>query len=183
MDAGISAAVAALRGGGVVAYPTEAVWGLGCDPHDEAAVRELFRLKQRPAGVGVLLIGSSFAQLSGYVGTLPEAALERTRASWPGASTWVFPASARVPRWIRGDHAGVALRVTAHPVAAALCEAFGGALVSTSANRHGEPPMRDAADVRAAFGAELAAVVDGALGGLDRPTPIRDALSGETLRA
>ena len=179
----MESAVAALRRGGVIAYPTEAVWGLGCNPLDEAAVRELFRLKQRPATTGVLLIGATYDQLADYVDEVPVDALARAQATWPGAATWVFPASACVPAWIRGSHSGVALRVTAHPVAAALCEAFGGALVSTSANRHGEPPMRRAADVRAAFGKELAAIVDGALGGLDRPTSIRDAVSGETLRA
>lgn len=180
---GIDAAVAALRGGGVVAYPTEAVWGLGCDPLDEAAVRHLFRLKQRPAGTGVLLIGATYTHVAGYLDAVPAQALARAQATWPGASTWVFPASACVPAWIRGDHAGVAVRVTAHPLAAALCNAFGSAIVSTSANRHGAPPLRTASEVRAAFGDGLAALVDGELGGLERPTPIRDVLSGDTLRA
>ncbi len=183
MDATIEAAANALRAGGVIAYPTEAVWGLGCDPEDAAAVRRLFELKQRPATTGVLLIGACFAHVADYLADVPDVALARARASWPGAATWVFPASPCVPAWIRGSHAGIAVRVTAHPVAAALCNAFGRAIVSTSANRHGEAPLRDVADVRAAFADGLAAIVDGALGDLDRPTPIRDALSGETLRA
>ncbi|MGH8040514.1 MAG: L-threonylcarbamoyladenylate synthase, partial [Rudaea sp.] len=102
--------------------------------------------------------------------------------TWPGPHTWIFPRAATTPMWLAGAHAGIALRVTAHPLAAALCRAFGGALVSTSANRHGEPPARSAAQARAAFGTELAYILDGETSGLDRPTTIRDALSGETIR-
>ncbi len=183
MHDAIDTAVAALRRGGVVAYPTEAVWGLGCDPHDASAVRRLFALKQRPAASGVLLIGADFEQVAPYIGDVPTAAIERAKATWPGAETWVFPANDHVPAWISGEHAGIALRVTAHPVAAALCRAFGGALVSTSANRHGEPPARSIEALRDMFADELDAIIDGALGGRERPTPIRDALSGQTLRA
>ena len=177
-------AVAALRRGGVIAYPTEAVYGLGCDPWDETAVARLFELKQRPLTQGVLLIAAEFAQVEKYIdlGAVPDAALQRARASWPGPHTWVFPRAQSVPSWLAGAHQGIALRVTAHPLAARLCNAFGDALVSTSANRHAEAPARDAAAVQAAFGSELAYILDGAVGGLERPTPIRDAVSGELLR-
>jgi len=177
-------AVEALRRGGVIAYPTEAVYGLGCDPWHEAAVARLFELKQRPLTQGVLLIAAEFAQVEKYIdlAQVPAAALERARASWPGPHTWVFPRAASVPSWLAGAHQGIALRVSAHPLAARLCSAFGDALVSTSANRHAEPPARDAAAVQAAFGSELAYILDGAVGGLERPTPIRDAVSGELLR-
>ncbi len=142
MDAAIATAVAALRAGGVIAYPTEAVYGLGCDPFNAAAVAHLFALKQRPAGQGVLLIAADFAQVERFIGDAPEDAVARARASWPGPHTWVFPRSAATPDWLAGDHAGIALRVTAHTLAAQLCDAFGGALVSTSANRHGAAPAR-----------------------------------------
>ncbi|WP_347262392.1 Sua5/YciO/YrdC/YwlC family protein [Rudaea sp.] len=177
-------AVSALKGGGVIAYPTEAVFGLGCDPRDEAAVARVFELKQRPPAQGVLLIGCDFAQVETYIdlARVPAEALARARASWPGPHTWVFPRSAATPEWLARGHAGIALRVTAHPLAAALCRAFGGALVSTSANRHGEPPARSAADVQAAFGAEVAYILAGETGGLARPTPIRDAVTGEEIR-
>lgn len=183
MDATLEAAAATLRRGGVIAYPTEAVWGLGCDPRDEAAVTRLFAIKRRPPATGVLLIGASFDHVAPYIGAVGNEALDRAKSGWPGAETWVFPASDKVPAWIRGGHAGIALRVTAHPVAAALCRAFGAALVSTSANRHGEPPLYTADDVRAAFAHEVDAIVEGALGTLARPTPIRDAVTGKTLRS
>ncbi len=176
--------IEALRAGGVVAYPTEAVFGLGCDPRNRVAFDRLFALKQRPPTQGVLLIGADFEQVAPYIdlARTPAGALARVQATWPGPHTWIFPRAADVPEWIAGGHAGIALRVTAHGPAAELCRAFGGAIVSTSANRHGEPPARSAADVRAAFGDALDAILDALTGGLERPTPIRDAISGDSLR-
>ena len=182
IDDAIAQAVAALRSGGVIAYPTEAVFGLGCDPHNAAAVARLFELKQRPAEQGVLLIAADFAQVEKYIGAAPPPALARARATWPGPHTWIFPRAPATPPWLAGAHAGIAVRVTAHALAAQLCSAFGGALVSTSANRQGAPPARSAAEVHEAFGDELAYILEGATGGLERPTPIRDAVSGEVFR-
>ncbi len=178
----IAEAVAALRAGGIIAYPTEAVYGLGCDPRDRDAVARLFTLKQRPPGQGVLLIAADYPQVEKFIGAVAGDAVARARATWPGPHTWVFPRSAATPEWLAGEHAGIALRVTAHPLAAALCRAFGHALVSTSANRHGAVPARTAGEVRLAFGGTLAYVLEGVTGGLGRPTPIRDAISGEVFR-
>ena len=184
MDSNLANTVAALRAGGVVAYPTEAVWGLGCDPRDEAAFTRLFALKQRPPSQGVLLIAADFTQLEPWIdlAATPAAALERAQADWPGPHTWIVPRAAGVPAWIAGAHAGIALRVTAHAPAARLCHAFGGALVSTSANRHGDAPALDADTVRAMFGAGVDAILNGPTGGLERPTPIRDAIAGTVVR-
>jgi L-threonylcarbamoyladenylate synthase len=181
----LEAAAALLRAGGVLAYPTEAVYGLGCDPHDRAAFEKIFALKQRPATQGVLLIAADFAQVERYIdfAKVPDAVLDQVRASWPGPHTWIFPRSAAVPAWVAGAHAGIALRVTAHAPAAALCRAFGGALVSTSANPHGAPPAKSAQTVRDYFGDALDGVLDAPLGTQDRPTTIRDALSGAIIRA
>ena len=183
METSLPDVVAALRAGGVVAYPTEAVYGLGCDPQNRESFERLFAIKRRPQTRGVLLIAADFGQIERYIDpALPAEAIERAKSTWPGPHTWVFPRSAFTPDWLAGAHQGIALRVTAHPLAAELCRAFGGALVSTSANRHGEPPARTADDVRAAFGDELDAVLNGSVGGLERPTPIRDAISGDTVR-
>lgn len=180
----IAIAVAALRRGGVVAYPTEAVWGLGCDPFDQAAVARLLAIKQRPVEKGLILVAGALAQLDGLLdwNALPDDRRDVVLGSWPGPNTWIVPATARVPRWITGSHAGVAVRVSAHPTVVALCSAFGASLVSTSANPAGaEPPRRlDAFDplLRDA----IDAVVEGDTGQLRQPTPIRDARSGATLR-
>jgi L-threonylcarbamoyladenylate synthase len=178
------AAAALLRSGGVRAYPTEAVYGLGCDPHDPAAFERLFALKQRPSTQGVLLIAAEFAQVERYIdlARVPARVMADVRASWPGPNTWIFPRTAAVPGWVAGAHAGIALRVTAHTPAAALCRAFGGALVSTSANPHGSPPARSAQTALDYFGEALDGVLDAPLGGQQRPTVIRDALSGAIIR-
>ena len=141
-------------------------------------------LKRRPPTQGVLLIAADFAQAERYIdlAAVPHAALARAQATWPGAHTWVFPRSAACPAWVAGNHAGIAIRVTAHPLAARLCAAFGGAIVSTSANPHGAAPARDVDTVRTMFGDDLACILNGPTGGLERPTPISDAMTGEVLR-
>ena len=180
----IDDAIAALRRGGVIAYPTEAVWGLGCDPFDETAVRRLLALKQREVAKGLILVAADTVQLDGLVDwdALPADRRDAVLASWPGPHTWIVPASARVPRWITGAHDGVAVRVSAHPVVVALCAGFGAAIVSTSANRAGAPPPRTLSELDADLRAGIDAMVAGETSGLARPTPIRDARSGAALR-
>lgn len=180
----IEAAAARLRAGGVIAYPTEAVWGLGCDPFNEAAVLRLLALKCRPVDKGVILVVADVTRLDGLVDwqALDPAARETVFASWPGPHTWIVPATARVPAWVRGAHRDVAVRCSAHPVVVALCHAFGGPLVSTSANPAGAPPPRTLDAFDPGLRAAVDAIVDGDTGGLDRPTPIRDARSGDVLR-
>lgn len=180
----IDGAAALLRAGGVLAYPTEAVFGLGCDPQDLAAFERLFALKQRPADQGVLLIAAELDQLERYLALdqLPEAQRQAVLTSWPGPYTWVLPRSAAVPAWVTGAHEGIAVRITAHPTVAALCRAFGGAIVSTSANPHGAPPARSSQEVIGYFGDALDGLLAAPLGEAERPCPIRDGLSGAIIR-
>jgi L-threonylcarbamoyladenylate synthase len=174
--------VRCLRSGGLIAYPTEAVYGLGCDPADAAAVQEVLRLKQRPARAGLILIADRFERFARYVRPVGEELLRRAMDSWPGPVTWLFPRASGVPDWLAGEHRTVALRVTAHPVVRALCEGFGGAIVSTSANRSGSEPARTAEEVSESFGDALCGIVEGPLGGLDKPSEIRDLASGRVIR-
>ena len=171
----------ALRGGGVIAYPTEAVYGLGCDPADPDAVLRVIELKDRDPRKGMLLIASSPAQLSGWVAD-DALADPRLAATWPGAVTWLVPAGPLAHPLITGGRARIGVRVTAHPGAAALCRAFGGPIVSTSANRTGRPPLRDALSVRRVFGHTLDAIVNGPTGGRRRPSEIRDFDTGTVVR-
>lgn len=173
---------ALLDAGGVIAYPTEAVYGLGCDPQQYDAVARLLDLKGRSARKGLILISAEVGWLSKYMAPLTAEVAARMTASWPGPVTWVLPAAAGVPAWLTGGRGTIALRVTAHPVAGALSRAFGGALVSTSANRAGGMPARTALRARLLFGPHLDAVVPGKVGELDRPTRIIDACSEAVLR-
>ena len=181
----LSQFVALLRAGGVVAYPTEAVYGLGCDPQNQSACAKLLALKQRSPDQGVLLVAAHFDHISHYIDLtqVPPEILTRVRQDWPGPHTWVFPRTSKVPNWIVGTRDGIALRVTAHAPTVALSHAFGGALVSTSANPHGEPAARSVQNVADYFGASLDGVLDAPLGQQVRPSSIRDVLSGVILRA
>lgn len=177
-------ALAALRRGGVIAYPTEGVWGLGCDPRNEMAVRRLLALKQRDVAKGLILIASSAAQLEAWVemAALPEAQRVAVYASWPGPNTWIIPATTGAPRWISGDHDSIAVRVTAHPLVRALCDGFGGALVSTSANLGGKPSPRTRTELDPYIVDGVDVVTSGETLGRQQPSTIRDARSGQILR-
>ncbi|HEY5718044.1 MAG TPA: Sua5/YciO/YrdC/YwlC family protein [Motiliproteus sp.] len=177
-------AVRALTAGGVIAYPTEAVWGLGCDPWQRRAVERLLALKQRPMHKGLIMVAASQSQIAPLLQSLDSSERLRLDLSWPGPVTWLLPDPADwVPAWVKGTHSSVAVRVSDHPQVAKLCSAFGGPLVSTSANVAGQEPARAAADVRQAFSRQLDYLLPGPLGGLDRPTQIRDLRSGTVLRA
>jgi L-threonylcarbamoyladenylate synthase len=178
----VGEAAACLRRGEVVAYPTEAVFGLGCDPENEAAVSTILSLKNRPVAAGLILISDSYERLRPYVLETSGEVLEQALSSWPGPLTWLFPKSARAPRWISGEHETIAVRVTAHPVCRALCAAFEGAVVSTSANPSSAPPARTAEAVADYFGEGLCGIVEGAVGGATSPSEIRDLLSGRIIR-
>lgn len=178
----IKRAAAILHQGGIVAYPTEGVWGLGCDPHNSEAVTRLLALKQRSWQKGLILIAATYEQLTPFIVT-PPAVLKRVRATWPGPVTWLLPAQNSTPQCLRGTHHTLAVRVTAHPVAAALCRRFGGAVVSTSANLAGRPAARSRLQVQRRFGDAVDYIVPGVAGDLMRPTEIRDGSSGAVLRA
>lgn len=179
----IRAAARLLRSGGVIAYPTEAVFGLGCDPHDARAVNHILRLKRRSIRHGLIVIAANSEQLSGFIAELPQQVAGRMRESWPGPQTWVVPAAKYCPAWLTGEHDTLAVRVSAHPVVRALCTEADMAIVSTSANRSGHPPAKTALACRMRFGTDIDLVVPGATGRQARPTSIKDALTGETIRA
>jgi L-threonylcarbamoyladenylate synthase len=171
-----------VRGGGVIAYPTEAVFGLGCSPRNQTAVARLLAIKRRSWRKGLILIGATLAQLERYVVLPPEPRRSEVLASWPGPHTWVLDARADAPRWITGGRSSVAVRVTGHPLAAALCLAVGDAIVSTSANVSRRPPHRRLLRLRRDLGRQVDYVLAGPLGSLAEPTRIRDGRSGRILR-
>lgn len=123
----------AIHQGQLIAYPTEAVYGLGCDPLNKRAVLDLLALKQRPIEKGLIIVASNFTQLLPFI--VPDRQmLSCMMATWPGPVTWVVPARPWVPMYLRGQHYTLAVRVSAHPIIQQLCRCYGRAIVSTSAN-------------------------------------------------
>lgn len=176
-------AVATLHAGGVIAYPTEAVWGLGCDPFNALAVDRILRLKQRPMEKGLIVVAANMQQLAPVLEGLSAAEKAVLAESWPGPTTWLLPDPHQCfPVWIRGSFATVAVRVSAHPLVNKLCLAYGGPIVSTSANPAALPPARSRLRVLRWFGRNLDYVLAGPLGGRPTPSTIRDLRSGQVFR-
>ncbi len=175
-------AASVVRGGGIIAYPTEAVWGLGCDPANAAAFGRLLALKGRGEHKGVILIAADLSQLAGYLAPIPRKLRQRLHAAWPHPVTWLLPAHGRCPPWLRGHHDTLAVRITRHAQSALLCQALGGPLVSTSANPSGAAPARTAGEVRRYFGRRVDYRLEGPTGGHARPSQIRDGRSGRVVR-
>ena len=172
-------AVIALKQGGIIAYPTEAVFGLGCDPFNEIAVHKLLALKNRGVKKGLILIVATWEQARLLI---QEDTLAHLPPSTTQPTTWVFPASKQAPSWICGEHPTIALRVVQHPIAQQLCLDFGGPIVSTSANLEGQTPARTKDKVLAQFPRGIEVIIDGATGGCENPSVIKNALTGKILR-
>lgn len=178
----VRVAARTIRSGGIVAHPTEGVWGLACDPFDRAAVTRLLALKHRSWDKGLIVIGHSADAFAPELDALEPTLRERVAATWPGAVTWLVP-NVRYPRWITGRHATVAIRVPAHAQSLRLCAAVGKPIVSTSANPAGRMPARSSLAVRRYFGRSIDLVLDGALGGRNGPSEIRDASTNVAVRS
>jgi len=185
IDSQIKTAVLCLQKGGVIAYPTEAVYGLGCAPLNEAAVMRILTLKSRPVHKGLILLSDNFEHVLPYVDltTVSDKQLNSVLQTWPGPYTWLFPASNKVPYWIKGDFESVAIRVTAHPIAAQLCRLFQEPIVSTSANISGYPPARTSQEVMTQFEQNIDSIVSGAVDLSRGPSEIKDVLTGAIIRA
>lgn len=180
----IEQGVAYLQQGKVIAYPTEAVFGLGCDPANASALQQILDLKQRPWHKGLILIASAVEQLLPFLDltSIPTTRWETILASWPGPYTWVFPASAEVLPLVKGQFASIAVRVTAHPIASALCHQFGRPIISTSANLAEQAPCKTTIEVFQQFDRKIVGVVAGEVGTALQPTTIQDALTGKIYR-
>lgn len=182
LSADISAAVTTLRNGGVIAYPTEAIYGFGCDPFNSHAVFKLLSIKRRQPEKGLILVASDWDQIENLTLPIAPQLLSHVQSTWPGPNNWVFPASDLVPSWIKGHHDTIALRISAHPIVRELCDRFCGPIVSTSANLEGQPPKRDFRTCSIAYKNSVDHIVNGKCGGQTNPCPIRDAVTDQILR-
>lgn len=179
----VAEAARQLARGEVIAYPTESVFGLGCDPLADAAIERICRLKGRPLSKGMLMVAAAEHQIEHWLDpATAELELARSRGSWPGPVTWVFSGHPDLRSLAAADDGTVAFRISNHPTVKALCQAFGGPIVSTSANPSGRAPIRSQQELAAAFSDRLAFCVAGQLGNNINPSEIRDARTGEVLR-
>jgi L-threonylcarbamoyladenylate synthase len=172
-----------LKHGGVVAYPTEAVWGLGCDPHNFQAVMRLLQLKKRPWHKGLILIAADFSQLTDFVEPLDKNLQHQLLENKNKPITWLLPARSNTPNYLKGIHSTLAVRVTFHAQTIDLCKEFGGAIVSTSANPADFLPARNVLTVRKYFRNNLDFILSGETSGFSSPSEIRDPFSNQIIRA
>lgn len=182
----LSNALHVLQTQGVIAYPTESVFGLGCDPDCDSAIQKILDLKKRPAHKGLILIAANIEQLKNYAdfSALNEIQLATINKTWPGPVTWIVPARKTVSRLLCGDFITIAVRVSAHPIVQQLCLAFAKPIISTSANLSGLSPCKNARQVADMFLGPplLRTVIDAPVSGLSAPSQIYDALTGKRLR-
>ncbi len=171
-----------LTGGGLIAYPTESCYGLGCDPSNRAAVQKLLRLKRRPQAKGLILIASNYRQLAHYLQPLNESEQIRLKADGAKAITYLMPVKKTAPRWLRGAHDTLAVRLTAHPFARKLCRGVGSALVSTSANVSGMRPAKTYTECKRLFGRDVM-VLPGRVGKRKQPSSILAWADGRIIRS
>lgn len=174
--------VSILRSSGVIAYPTEGVWGLGCIPEDEQAVSRILRLKQRSWQEGLILAASDIGQVEPFLEGIDDSLRRTLEDAWPGPITYLVPDNGVAPIWITGGRDRVALRVSTHPVIRAICEKLDCAIVSTSANPSGKPPARTGLRVRQYFPRGIDYIVPGKLGDNPGASEIRDLVTGEIIR-
>lgn len=169
--------------GEVFAYPTEAVFGLGCDPQNQSAVQTLLQLKQRPIAKGLILVADSWERVTEYIDeeALDEDIKQEVLDSWPGFVTWLLPKSEFAPNWITGGSNLIAIRVSAHPVIQTLCRSVSSPFVSTSANISGTDAIKERQKLEQVFKNKVIYIA-GELGGADKPSLIRNALTGQIVR-
>jgi L-threonylcarbamoyladenylate synthase len=173
-------AVISLKAGGVIAYPTEGVWGLGCLWTDEAAINEILRLKQRPLEKGMIVLCSQLSDIERFLLPLSPEHLQQIAQENPHPVTWILPCKLSVAESVRGQHTSIAVRFSRHPQVQALCAKVG-PIISTSANPAGLAAAMSILDVRHYFHDQLSYILPGELGGYSKPSEIR-TLDGQRVR-
>lgn len=192
----VAVAVDWIRQGKLIAYPTESVWGLGCDPFNEQAVQALLAIKNRPIQKGLIVLTASQTHIQAFLADLPADRQTAIAHAWQAdnttrqATTWLLdiPPQISIPTWVRGEHSSLAIRLISHTKIAQLCDHIAknklnpyGFLVSTSCNRSTLPPAKDFATAYEYFGDEVGYLLGETLG-YDKPSQILDGRTGQAVR-
>ena len=175
-------AAAILKRGGVIAYPTEGVWGLGCDPFNSSAVNRILEIKSRPPHKGLIVVSSEMAHFADFLKGAGTEGIEKIRQSKGRGISWLIANNGLALDLVSGGQSTLAIRLSDHPSIAGICSAFGAAMVSTSANPSAEPPALNAEQVHGYFAERIDYVVPGDLGGQNGPSEIRHIGTGEVMR-
>lgn len=178
----IKQAVHILKQGGIIAYPTEAVFGLGCLPENIEAIKKLLKLKNRQEDKGLILLASEFSQLASYLCPVDETVLQKIQSTWPGPSTWILPTPLKTSRLLKGNFDTIAVRISAHPIVREICAQCQSPIISTSANITGKSMSYNVSDVQQHFQDKLDYILDGPLGDSNKPSVIKDAITDEVIR-
>ncbi|WP_343188142.1 Sua5/YciO/YrdC/YwlC family protein [Buchnera aphidicola (Ceratoglyphina bambusae)] len=167
----------------VIIYPTDSVFGLGCDPESKKAVMSILKIKKRNINKGLILISSEYDQIKKYISkkNIPESNINKFYKLWPGPFTLLHPANKNVPIWIRGNSKFVALRITSNKYIKKICKNFGKAIVSTSANLSGFNPCKNKKDIKLQFGNKIY-IMNGYVDHSKKPSSIINIINGEYIR-
>lgn len=175
----------AFQQGGVIAYPTEAVFGLGCDPGNLLAIEKLLSIKQRPSEKGLILLAASFSQLLPYIddAKIPQEKRYEILSRWPDGITQLVPKSRSCPVLLSGKFDSIAVRITSQPDVVALCNAVNKPIVSTSANLTGKTPAKIWQEIDVDLVKQIDFTIKGQTLGYNQPSTIIDALTGKVVRS
>ncbi len=175
-------AVDILKHGGIIAYPTEAVYGLGCLPEHIPAIKRLLQIKQRSKEKGLILLASQWVQIEPYISELPTELRDKMNASWPGPITWLVPSAPTTSSWITGEFNSVAVRISAHSIVQEICQQSQSAIISTSANISNQAMIYNAQEVQHSFAKSIDGIIDAPLGKSTRPSQIIDVMTDQIIR-
>ena len=167
--------------GKIIAYPTESIYGIGCDPYNYDAVQKIYKIKNRPNDKPMILIASDMKQIENLIdyNAINQSVIE----SWPGHTTWLLPASSACPEWLyEKDSRKVAIRVSAHTTVASICNNFKKPIISTSANKSMDDPIMEIEKIKDVFNKDIDFIVEGCLGNEPNPSVIMDLETGKMIR-
>lgn len=168
--------------GGIVAYPTESCFGLGCDYRNLPAIKRILNIKRRHRDKGLIVVSDHFSRVLPLIESIPNDMRDSICKSWPGPNTWLIPAKKSVSPWLKGKHDSLAVRISRHRGVRELCRLVAVPLVSTSANRSGKSLIRNYEQVKAEFVEDVDYIINDSIGYQLKPSVIRDAVTGAIIR-
>ena len=191
-----------IRAGDVIAYPTESVYGLGCDPQNLIAVNKILQIKQRSSSKGLIIVAANIEQAFPYIKPLSDENIAKILSPTDKVITWLIPAQDNLYKLLTGTQEKsltstqeksltstqeklgkkIAIRISQHPIIKALCEELQHPIISTSANISGKPMCWSAQQVKQQLKTGINYILEGGSGGQSKPSEIRDLLSDQKIR-